>query len=231
MDIEGTTSSISFVRETLSQYSKDNLINFLECEFSNKANNEIQEALKEISKIGLDERLYTGAFNQEIALRVLLHLINNNNEAKGLKTIQHFQWKAAYQSKKLVGHVYPDVPECLQEWKEQKIKLGLCSSDSTSKNHLLFSHTKYGNLQELFDFNFEIIDSSRESIQKDVGYSVDKILFLSTNPSRLESAKKLGLNVIQVTRNGTLHDQRFLAIRDFTEVEDVLQNAYSEGKT
>ena len=36
MDVEGTTTSISFVHDVLFPYSKDNLINFLEKEFNNK---------------------------------------------------------------------------------------------------------------------------------------------------------------------------------------------------
>lgn len=235
MDVEGTTTSISFVHDVLFPYSKDNLINFLESEFNNKNNTVIQEALKEIAKVGLEEKLYNGPFNQEVALRVLLHLINNDKKVGGLKTIQGFQWEKAYQSKKVVGHIYPDVPECLHEWKEQKLKLGIYSSGSVFAQKLLFSHTKYGNLQDLFDFNFDTEvggkreKSSYENIQKKVGLPANEILFLSDIPEELEAAKNAGFKTLQVTRNGTSRDERFFAIRDFTEVEETLHSAYAEG--
>ena len=235
MDVEGTTTSISFVHDVLFPYSKDNLINFLESEFNNKENQVIQDALKEIAKVGLEEKLYTGTFNQEIALRVLLHLINHNKKVSGLKTIQGYQWEKAYLAKKVIGHVYPDVPECLNEWKEQKIKLGIYSSGSVHAQKLLFSHTKYGNIQELFDFNFDTAvgakkeKNSYENILKQIGIPANEVLFLSDVPAELEAAKECGIKVLQVTRTGTAHDSRFIAIRDFTEVEEALQNFQVEN--
>lgn len=235
MDVEGTTTSISFVHDVLFPYSKDNLINFLESEFNNKSNAVIQEALKEIAKVGLEERLYSGQFNQEVALRVLLHLINNDKKVGALKTIQGYQWEKAYLSKKVIGHIYPDVPECLQEWKEQKLKLGIYSSGSVHAQKLLFTHTKYGNLQELFDFNFDTNvggkreKSSYENILKAIGLPANEILFLSDVPEELEAAQSAGFTVLHVTRNGTNRDERFQSIRDFTEVEDALQKSVEEG--
>lgn len=235
MDIEGTTTSISFVHDILFSYSKDNLINFLECEFNNKNNKVIQDALSEIAKIGLTEKLYTGAFNQEVALRVLLHLINNDKKIAGLKTIQGYQWESAYKSKKVYGHVYPDVPECLIEWKEQEIKLAIYSSGSVHAQKLLFSHTKYGNLQGLFDFNFDTAIggkrdiTSYQKIQIEIGIPANEILFLSDVPEELEAAKNASFRVLHVARSGTVRDPRFVAIHDFTEVEDALTQIETEG--
>lgn len=228
MDVEGTTTSISFVHDVLFTYSQDNLINFLENEFNNKNNQTIQDALNEIAKVGLEEKLYSGNFNQEIALRVLLHLIKHDKKVAGLKTIQGFQWEKAYQAGKVVGHVYPDVPECLQEWKEQKLKLGIYSSGSVHAQKLLFSHTKYGNLQSLFDFNFDTAvgakreQSSYQNIQKQINCPAEEILFLSDVAEELVAASAAGFKTLHVVRNGTKEDPRFTSIHDFTEVEDAL---------
>lgn len=228
MDVEGTTTSIHFVHDVLFPYSKDNLISFLELEFNNKTNTEIQKALDEVAKVGLEEKLYSGQFNQEIALRVLIHMIKNDMKVKGLKTIQGFQWQKGYEAGKITGHVYPDVPECLQEWKEQGLKLGIYSSGSVHAQKLLFSHTKHGNLQHLFDFNFDTEVgakrdvSSYKEIQKRINLPSEEILFLSDIPEELEAAKAAGFKVLQLLRTGTKPSENFTGIRDFTEVEDAL---------
>jgi enolase-phosphatase E1 len=228
MDVEGTTTSIHFVHDILFPFSKDNLISFLEEEFNNKTNTEIQLALQEVAKVGLEEKLYSGQFSQEIALRVLIHMIKNDMKIKGLKTIQGFQWQKGYEQGKIIGHVYPDVPECLQEWKEKGLKLGIYSSGSVHAQKLLFNHTKYGNLQDLFDYNFDTevghkreVNSYKE-IQKKINLPSDQILFLSDIPEELEAAKLAGFKVLQLVRAGTKPSPDFTGIRDFTEVEDVL---------
>ena len=96
MDVEGTTTSLSFVHDILFPYSKDNLINFLDKEFGNKQNKEVQEALEEIANIGLLEKLYFGDFTKDVALRVLLQLINQDRKLGALKTIQGLQWEQGY---------------------------------------------------------------------------------------------------------------------------------------
>ncbi len=230
MDVEGTTTSINFVHDTLFPFSKDNLINFLEKEFNNKDNAEIQEALKEIAKIGLEEKLYSGSFNQEIALRVLLHLINKDSKASALKTIQGFQWKQGYEQGKIIGHVYPDVPECFSEWVERDLTLAIYSSGSVLAQKLLFSHTKHGDLQKFLKHNFDTsVGNKREAesykkIITDLKMDPSDVVFLSDIPEELIAAKSSGLKVIHVTRNGTKTHPEFKNIRDFTELEDTLEN-------
>ncbi len=226
MDVEGTTTSISFVHDVLFPYSKDNLIKFLEKEFNNKANKEVQEALIEISNLGMMEKLFTGTFNQEIALRVLLQLINSDRKVGALKIIQGFQWKTGYESGALLGHVYPDVPECLHDWKEQGLKLGIYSSGSVQAQKLLFAHTKYGNLAKYFDHHFDTTVGGKkeklsyENILKEVGLSANEVLFLSDIAEELLAAQSAGMEVMQLIRTGTASDSRFKGIRDFTEVDE-----------
>ena len=197
-DIEGTTSSISFVKDVLFPYARKRLPAFV---VTHTDNPEVQHWLHEAARAdGL-----VSASQQEI-IDLLLCWIDEDRKATPLKALQGLIWEEGYRSGEFRSHIYPDVAENLQKWKKQQIALYVYSSGSVAAQKLLFSHSDAGDLTPLFSgyFDTEIgakreVDSYRR-IAAAIGLRADEILFLSDIVEELDAARAAGLRTALLAR-------------------------------
>ncbi len=215
-DIEGTTSSIDFVHQSLFPYAKAHLRPFLRA-YGNNA--EVAAQLHETAR--LEGRQLTW----EDAADVLERWIDEDRKATPLKALQGMIWAQGYGAGELSGHVYADTPVYLRRWHEQGKRLYIYSSGSVEAQKLIFGHSDAGDLTPLFSGYYDTrVGGKREAasyraILDDIGLAGADVLFLSDVGAELDAARAAGMHTCQLLRDDKAvpapgHPQA----RDFSEV-------------
>jgi len=217
-DIEGTTSSISFVKDVLFPYAREHMAAFV------KANAERPEVCAQLDEVCA----VTGqAFDLDGIVQTLQRWIDEDQKVTPLKTLQGYIWKAGYENGDFTGHVYRDAFEGLQRWHEAGIRLYVYSSGSVGAQKLIFGFSDFGDMTPLFSGYFDTtIGHKREegayrNILAEIGLPGDEVLFLSDIHEELAAARQAGMNVMQLVREsdatvaapGYGHAADFLSIR------------------
>ena len=218
MDIEGTTSSISFVKDVLFPYFLSNIDDI------NKLSNikEVKYAFGQVLRIVKREENRDITTSEEVILE-LKKWCGQDLKITPLKTLQGILWQKGYQNGELLGHVYDDVPLMLENWNFLGKKMGIFSSGSVNAQKLLFSHSVKGNLSTYFSNYFDTnIGSKRDSdtyslITKQLALPSNRILFLSDVIEELAAADMAGMKTIQITREGNLQSWP-QSVSDFSEI-------------
>ena len=220
MDIEGTTTSISFVHETLFAYAKDNMHAFLR---AHQQDEKVKACLDDAKTIMMREGKSIKSVSEVI--QEMCHWIEADRKLGPLKTLQGYIWREGYELGKYVSHIYEDVHPAMQNWEELGIKLGIYSSGSVGAQKLLFAHTGYGDLTHLLKFYFDTgVGHKRESssyseISKRLEAPPQKILFLSDVVEELNAASAAGLSTAHVVRPGTQDQGYATVISSFSELK------------
>ena len=217
-DIEGTTSSISFVHDVLFPYARQNMEEFLNKQYLK--NEVVTEQVRIIAhEHGLleDDLDAVGAQLQEW-MRI-------DAKETPLKTLQGLIWRAGYKRGNLKGHVYSDVANALWAWQSGGIALYVYSSGSVEAQRLLFGYSMAGDLTRLFSGFFDTrtgpkkAAASYQKIVYEIGRAAQEILFLSDVPTELEAAHEAGMQVTQLVRNGsTAFQDSFRKVSNFGEI-------------
>ena len=197
-DIEGTTSSIAFVKDVLFPYAREHLSRFIE---EHRGEPEVQRWLDAVAReAGID------APNSRRVIDTLLRWIDEDRKATPLKALQGMIWKAGYQAGDYRAHVYPEVPAKLRAWKSQGLKLYVYSSGSVAAQKLFFGHSEAGDLAPLFDGWFDTeIGGKRERgsylrIAEAIGLAPPVIVFLSDIGAELDAARGAGMQTVRLCR-------------------------------
>lgn len=202
-DIEGTTSSISFVAEKLFPYFRNNILDLGEM----MDNPIVKEAFEQTIQLAKSEDGETISTEQEI-IDKLYEWSVEDRKITPLKTLQGVLWDKGYRDGVLLGHVYPEVAANLKKWKEQGIGLGVFSSGSVPAQKLIFGYSISGDLTPYFSDYFDTnTGGKREAetyskIAKILQLEASEILFLSDIVEELEAADSNGFQTIQLAREG-----------------------------
>ena len=197
-DIEGTTSSIDFVHQTLFPYARARLREYLKTHGAEAAVREQVEAVrKETGRVlSLDE-----------AATVLEQWMAEDKKITPLKILQGLIWREGYQGGELTGHVYEDAEEYLERWHASGHKLYVYSSGSEEAQKLIFGNTEYGDLTPLFSGYFDTrigpkreAESYRRIVEK-IGVQANEALFLSDIGEELDAARAAGMQTCQLIRD------------------------------
>ena len=197
-DIEGTTTSISFVVDVLFPYAKARLAEFLVQHQTDEAVAREIDATRKVA----DE---ADASLQRVT-DILHNWIDQDVKATPLKSLQGMIWRYGYEDGSLKGHLYPEVASMLKQWHHEGIQLSVYSSGSKAAQQLLFGYSEAGDLTPLFDHFFDTriggkneVDSY-QAIQQTLGFAADQILFLSDVVAELDAAQSAGLLTLALDR-------------------------------
>ncbi len=196
-DIEGTISSISYVKDVMFPYSLQRLGSFL------KENWDTQEVRQIINL--LSQKL-SKQVSLEEATEIFKEWIEKDLKETALKELQGLIWEEGFKNGELKGHIYPDAYEKLKEWKEKGLKIYVFSSGSVKAQKLFFSYSVYGDITYLFNGFFDTkIGSKKEvnsylEIAKSIDTQADDILFLSDVEEELDCAKSAGMHTYRIVR-------------------------------
>ncbi len=219
-DVEGTTTSISFVHETLFPYAYENLKRFVA---ANINKTDVQDVLKQTQKTALEED--KKELNDAEACDLLLHWIKTDRKHAALKNLQGLIWEEGYASGEIKGHVYKDVPEALKAWKDAGLTLGVYSSGSVKAQHLIFEFSTEGNLRPYFSNHFDTAvghkreTASYSNIASLLKLDPSEILFLSDIKEELDAARTAGMKTIQLVRQNDVVIGDHKTVTSFSEIK------------
>lgn len=197
-DIEGTTSSIAFVKEVLFPYARFHLPDYV-ARHAKLA--EVRRCLDEVRTVMDDP-----AMDDEAVIALLLRWIDEDRKITPLKTLQGMVWAAGYESGILRSHVYDDAKDQLHKWHSDGIPLFVFSSGSVAAQRLLFKNSIHGDLTPLFSGYFDtttgpkLEERSYRKIASAMGFPPEDILFLSDSTGELSAASGAGMRTVCLDR-------------------------------
>jgi len=197
-DIEGTTSSLSFVKDVLFPYARRHLPDFVR---QHRGDAEVQALLEDAGKIVGTELALEDLIAQFIAW------IDQDQKITPLKSLQGLIWLDGYRQGAFTGHVYADAVAQLQAWHQQGYALYVYSSGSVQAQKLLFGYSDAGDLTPLFSGYFDTyIGGKREAdsyrrIAEQLALPADAIVFLSDIKEELDAAAAAGMRTVWLVRD------------------------------
>ena len=200
-DIEGTTTSLSFVKEVLFPYAREHIAEFVRLQ---RGQPEVRELLDEARRVAARE------LDDAALVQQLVEWIHEDRKVTPLKALQGMIWEQGYSRGDLRGHVYEDAARNLHRWKAMGVSLHVFSSGSVQAQRLLFGHSQHGDLTPLFTGYFDTrIGSKQEpasyrAIADAVGLAPEAILFLSDVEQELDAARQAGLQTRWLVREGNI---------------------------
>ena len=202
-DIEGTTTSISFVTDELFPYFREHISELV----SMKGHPVVAEAFSETVRLAKEEDGETLTSDEEIIEKLRKWSIEDR-KITPLKTLQGVLWDTGYRNGSLKGHVYADVPYALERWQAQGIEMGVFSSGSVAAQKLIFGFSIAGDLTPYFKAYFDTKTGGKRETQTytiiagQLNIQPSDGLFLSDIPEELQAAKEAGFQTVQLVRPG-----------------------------
>lgn len=214
-DIEGTTSSLSFVKDVLFPYARTRLPDFI-----------AQHARRtDVAPLLQDVRAIVGkALSETELVQALQEWIDADRKLTPLKALQGKIWEEGYRRGDFTGHVYADAARNLKLWHGRGLKLYVYSSGSVQAQQLLFRHSDSGDLTPLFHDYFDThIGAKREvesyrAIARALRVNAGEILFLSDIVAELDAAAAAGMQTWLLVRDGAAPASAHRVARNFDEI-------------
>ncbi|HZL90702.1 MAG TPA: acireductone synthase [Pirellulaceae bacterium] len=202
LDIEGTTSSVSFVYDVMFPFVRRELDRYLDAHWGQPA---LAAACRQIAR---DASHDNRAADRSWIRGEVLRLMDGDVKATGLKQLQGLIWEDGFKSGEMKAHVYDDVPPALRDWHARGIDIRIYSSGSIQAQKLFFGHTIAGNLLPLLSGHYDTTTGPKKeaesyrTIAADFGLAPSDILFLSDVPAELDAARTAGMQTALVLRPG-----------------------------
>lgn len=197
-DIEGTTSSISFVKDVLFPYARAALPGFV------RAHGHAAEVRRWLDQVAIE--ISASTCQDAVIVETLQGWIDTDRKHTALKALQGMVWAAGYQDGDFTAPLYPDVAPALRQWHAAGHRLAVYSSGSVPAQKLLFAHTDAGDLTPLFSGFFDTeVGGKREAesyrvIARQLGQAARDIVFLSDVVAELDAARDAGLRTVLLDR-------------------------------
>ena len=178
LDIEGTTTPLSFVYQTLFPYARQKL------------------------------RPYLEARGRLAEYQTFVDLMDQDSKSTALKDLQGQIWEAGYETGELVGEVFEDVAPALRRWGARGLDVGIFSSGSVLAQKLLFRHSSAGDLTPVLRWHFDTTvgpktdPESYRRIASSIGSPPSDILFISDVVRELDAARTAGVDTALSVRPG-----------------------------
>ena len=199
LDIEGTTTPISFVYEVLFPYARAHFRDYLR-------DHPGAEAIALLEREAAAEPDANRAPPAGEIATYVEWLMDRDRKSPGLKSLQGLVWQSGYRDGTLKGEVFPDVPPALERWRKRGIKTAIYSSGSVLAQRLLFSTTAFGDLTPLLSGFFDTSSgpkTSPESYARIAGAlecSAGEMLFVSDVKAEIDAARVAGCDAVLCIR-------------------------------
>ena len=205
LDIEGTTSSISFVYDVMFPFVRRELDGWLEENWGSAA---CQAACEQITHdAGWEDSRRQILRPQDISDEVV-RLMDDDVKATGLKQLQGLIWESGFTSGEMLAHVYEDVPGALLNWNANGLDVRIYSSGGIAAQKLFFGHTEFGNLLPQFNGHYDTTTGSKKdqasyaAIACEFDLPAGEIVFLSDVIAELDAARAAGMQTCLCIRPG-----------------------------
>ena len=196
-DIEGTTSSISFVKDVLFPYARRALPAFV------AAHGDEPDVRRWLDAVATE---LGGVCSDDMIVEALQGWIDQDRKHTALKAIQGMVWKAGYGRADFRAHIYADAAAALPAWHAAGHRIAVYSSGSVPAQQLFFGHSEAGDLTPLVSAWFDTeVGGKREAdsyrrIVAALGVPAGDVVFLSDVVDELDAAREAGLLTVLVDR-------------------------------
>ncbi len=204
LDVEGTTSSISFVYDVLFGFAREHIDGFLAA----------HEADPVVRLLATDIRTEAGAASDDAAgwpaatATAARALMDRDSKCTPLKMLQGMIWRRGFESGALVAHVFDDVPAALEHWATSGLDVRIYSSGSVEAQRLFFGHSAHGDLTPWLRGHYDTTTGPKRDaesyrrIAADMGLEPRQILFISDVGEELDAARGAGMATALAERPG-----------------------------
>jgi len=197
-DIEGTTSSLSFVKDVLFPYAAEHLRDYV---MEHRTETAVRNQLNATAELaGLPSH------DVKPLIRQLSDWIASDTKATPLKALQGMIWEGGYRSGAYKAHLYDDAIRGLHDWHEKGLSLYVYSSGSIHAQQLFFEFSRYGDVRALFRDYFDTTTGNKhdagsyEAIARAITEPPGEILFLSDIEAELDAASGAGYKTCRLAR-------------------------------
>lgn len=212
LDIEGTITSIGFVKDTLFPYITEVLEDYINKYWDDPS---FQIDLELLRAQAVNDSDIENFVPIDITVNAKKSVINNvlwqmSNDRKttALKQLQGHIWKDGYESGLLRGHLYEDVLPVLYKLTDLGKQIYTYSSGSSEAQEYLFKYSMYGDVSSVFIKYFDTkmgpkgSEVSYKNIANEIGVNCSNIIFLTDVLVEAEAAIKAGCNSALLMRPG-----------------------------
>jgi enolase-phosphatase E1 len=222
LDIEGTTTPIAFITETLFPYARARMPGYIARHGDTPAVRAALALLRD--EYDNEDRAKHPDLPAWSVDGYLSWLMAGDSKSRALKDLQGRVWEEGFASGEIAGQVYDDVPRALARWHAAGIPVGIFSSGSVLAQQWLFRRTNAGDLTRFLRWHFDTgvgkkqEPASYSRIAADVHRRPDQILFVSDVAGELDAAGAAGLQTTMAVRPGNApqppHDHRVIRSLD-----------------
>lgn len=205
LDIEGTVSPLSFVRDVMFPFAAERLAEFINASWGSP---ELKEVARQVGvDLGLPVATTPGALIESCRA-----MMARDAKATGLKSLQGMIWDRGFRSGDIRPPLFDDVPSALASWKRAGIGLGIYSSGSVAAQLQFFRHSLAGDMTPLFSSHFDTtIGSKRQAesygaVARELGRHPETIAFFSDVSGELDAALSAGMRTVFLRRPGNSPD-------------------------
>ena len=232
LDIEGTTTPISFVHDILFPFARDHVREYL---IRQSTAPEVQEDIAALFREhSLDEEkgeqppeTSNGDWSIEAVVAYVNWLIKRDRKSPALKSLQGKIWEQGYRDGILKAPLFDDVVPNLRRLRAKELRIAIFSSGSVLAQKLLFAHTDTGDHTDLIDRYFDTAVGSKVSpasyseIARRLELLPEEIIFVSDVTNELTAAREAGMPTLLCLRPGNQPQsasEKFPAIHSFSEI-------------
>ena len=200
LDIEGTTTPISFVYDALFPYARAKAAAWLADHWN------VAEVSADVALIG--EEAGASVATPEQAAAAVHKLMDGDIKSTGLKSLQGRIWRAGYADGELKGALFADVEPALRAWFRLGVPVCIYSSGSVPAQQLLFAHSEAGDLTPLLAGYYDTrtgpkkVAASYAAIAAAIGRPPATILFATDSLDEAIAAAQAGCQVALSVRPG-----------------------------
>jgi enolase-phosphatase E1 len=207
LDIEGTTTPISFVHDVLFPYARARVASYLEAMTgSDPEIRHIVEGLQAELEAGSRE-LEARSRKPEADIVSYAHWLMDRDRKSGpLKALQGRIWEQGYLTGELKGEVYPDVRAAFARWTAAGVRIAIFSSGSVLAQKLLFARSTAGDLSPHLSGYFDTAVGTKgeagsyRRIADALKVTPLRILFISDVIKELDAAREAGMQTMLCVR-------------------------------
>jgi enolase-phosphatase E1 len=213
-DVEGTITSLAFVKDELFPYARRALPQYLEAHGNQPAVSAILYRLAQELKLRPDDVPGISA--------TLVRWIGEDRKHPELKALEGMIWEAGYRTGAFRGHLYLDVIPFWERARAAGQRLAIYSSGSVQAQRLLLQCSVAGDVSSLIDSHFDTQVgpksevASYQRIAAALALPPEQIEFYSDSVAELDAARAAGFLTCRTVRPGVPRvDHSHREIEDF----------------
>src|SRR5687767_4737582 len=232
LDIEGTTTPISFVHDVLFTFAREHVRDYL---IRHSGVAEVQEDIAGLFREhSLDQQrgdqppqIDDGSSSIDTLVAYVDWLIKRDRKSPALKSLQGKIWEQGYRGGSLKAPLFDDVVPNLRRLRRLGLRTAIFSSGSVFAQKLLFAHTDTGDHSDLIDEYFDtgvgskVSSSSYDEIARRLQLLPTEVTFVSDVTNELAAARDAGMSTLLCLRPGNQPQstaEQFQVIHNFSEI-------------